>query len=206
MTKTTLSILELEIDLPEDVSIEVAAPEATREVRVLEGPSVAIAASTIERAAIAAGFAVTRTAPRDTSLRRDQQSIYLCERVDKALIVRIEDPTAFPVAQVKGAGIRIREIDVALVADKIVPGREQHIEGSREWSADWSVFGPSAADLCGQLHAAFLALGLRDNGVWAPPEGIDRWKVEAYSPDLLLQAEVFARPDHCELQIHLVTS
>lgn len=205
MTKT-LSMFELEVALPDGVSIEVAPPEATREVRVLEGASAATVASTIERAAIAVGFAATRTAPRDTVLRRDQQALYLFQRTDATLVVRIEDPNAFPVAQVSDVGVRIREIDVAFMANKIVPGREQHIEGSREWSADWSVFGPSAADLSGQLHAAFLAMGLRGNGLWAPPEGIDRWKVEAYSADLLLQAEVFARPDHCELKIHLVTS
>lgn len=206
MIKSRLNIFELEIALPDGISVEVAPPEAMREVRVLEGTSVVPVASSVEEAAIAVGFAVTRTGPRDTLLRRDQQAIYLFQRTDNVLVVRIEDPTAFPVAQVTSAGIRIREVELPLVADTIVPGREQHIDGSREWSADWSVFGPSASELSSQLHTAFLALGLKGNGVWAPPEGIDRWKVEAYSTELLLQAEVLTRPDHCELKLHLVTS
>lgn len=199
-------IIDLEVALPSDISIEIGSPEGMREVRVLKGASVSTVASAIEVAATAAGFAPIRATPRDLLLRRDAQAIYLFQQTDTTLVVRVEDPAVFPVSRVNDLGVQIHDIDLGIVATRIVPGREQHISGSHEWSADWTIFGRSAEDLSVQLQAAFLKLGLQSNGVWAPPEGMDRWKVEAYSAERLLQAEIFAKPDRCELKIHLVTS
>jgi hypothetical protein len=201
-----LMLLDFKLPLPEGMTISSAPPDQTREVRILEGaPSAAVAAA-IESAAIRAGFAITRTSSRDTLLRRDDQAIYLFQRSELTLIVRFEDPRAFPVAGVLEGGVRIHDLEFTLKAEKILPGRERHLEGSREWSADWTVFGPSAAELTEQLQRAFIRIGLRANGIWAPAEGMNRWKVEASSPERLLQAEVFSEPDSCKVKIHLVTN
>lgn len=120
--------------------------------------------------------------------------------------MNVDDPDALPLAQVFKDGIGLGGIVLPIPEGaRVEPGREKYDPGSTSWTAEWRVYDCAAAELASRMHDALVRMGLRPGGVWQPPKGgIQRWKVEAYSVQRLVQAGITEAEGHLDLILDVI--
>jgi hypothetical protein len=202
---THIKLIDCDVMLPPDVVLSTEPPSECRVLHTLEGASVLEVQAAIEQAAASRGYAIRRLGS-DSLLERNGQRIEIFATSPSRLRIRVDDPEGLPYSSITEDGISIGGVSIALRgAPAIQSGRERHDEGSTSWTAEWRVHGKKADELASEVHESLLQQGLRSNGVWAPPKGgIQRWRVEAYSPQRLVKATISDEGEYLALSVTLV--
>lgn len=183
-----LSLFDLTAPVDDAIVTERPPQEASRVV-VVDGPGVARLADTLAETAAAAGFEVRRSDGGSWTYERHGQRAQVLLGANR-LGITYTDDAWFPPATLDEGGLGIAGLTVPIDTRGFTPGLARHLPGTNTWISDWRVSDRSPEPLCFELHAALLRLAPRSNGVWPPPRGSTRWRVEAYSDDLLFQAVV----------------
>ena len=203
---THIRLIDCDVMLPPDVVLSTEPPSEGRVLHTLEGASVREVQAAIEQAAASRGYAIRRLGS-DSLLERNGQRIELFATSPSRLRIRVDDPEGLPYSSITEDGILIGGVTIALRgAPAIQSGRERHDEGSTSWTAEWRVRGDkTAGELASEVHESLLQQGLRSNGIWPPPQnGIQQWRVEAYSSQRLVKASISDEGEYLALSVTLI--
>jgi hypothetical protein len=200
-----LQLIDIEINIPEDVQWTTDPPEECKIFHTLDGQSVHSVRTTLENRALERGYDLRRT-EHASYLQRGEQRIEVHQIHPTRIGIRVDDAYSLPTSQVSSGGIILAGISLPLPdGAEIEPGRERHDPGSTSWCAEWRIRNSRAAEVASLIHDALIQRKLRSGGLWSPPEhGIRRWKVEAYSPQQLVQAVITDEGDYLSLSLTLI--
>jgi hypothetical protein len=200
---TTLRIIDMDVHVPDGVRLATDSPQECRIVHTLDGTSVYNMRVALEGEAVTRGYELRRT-DRASYLQRGERRVEIYQISPTRLGIRVDDAEALPFSRVSARGISLAGLALPLPEGaRVKPGRERHDPGSESWSAEWYVYDVNAAEVASLVHDTLIQGGLKSGGVWPPPKGgIQRWKVEAYSPQQLVQMGITDEGDH--LNLHLV--
>ena len=202
---THIRLIDFDVMLPPDVALSTEPPNECRISHTLKGGSLPEARAAIEQTAVSRGYAMRRLGS-DSLLELNGQRIEIFAPGPARLRVRVDDAESLPPSKVAANSILIGKLSISLrSATAIQPRRERHDQGSTSWTAEWRVHGEKADELASEVHEALVQQGLRSNGIWPPPKGgIQRWRVEAYSPHQLVKASISDDGDSLILSVTLV--
>lgn len=199
-----LTLIDVQIQVPDDVAADEHQPEAGVVHYRLSGPSVVQVRKDVEVAAVALGYKMQH-APEASHLIRGCQRINIVVPDPLQLDITVENPETLPRAQADERGIVLGRLTLEVKSTRIVAQKERHAEKSTSWNGEWHVYGTSVQELSSEIHARLVQHGLHSTGVWSPPkDGIQRWHIEAYSPLQLVKVYIKDEGGYLDLNITLV--
>lgn len=203
----TLRIIDIDVEIPDDTKLTTDPPEQCRVFHTLDGASAPKLHLMLEKMAEARGYALRRT-DRASYLRRGERRIEIHQISPTRLGVRIDDAEDLPLSQVFESGVGLADITVPVPGGALIePCRERHDPSSSSWSAEWRIRHSTASEVATLMHDSLTHMGLRSGGLWPPPSGgVRRWKVEAYSAQVLVQAGITEAGDHLLLELNVIRS
>lgn len=202
-----LKLIDFDVLLPPDVELITEPPNECVIDHQLDGASVAKIREDIEKAAVEHGYTLHDADARGSRLQRGERIIRICASSPSRVFVSVDDVEALPFSQVTPKGIRLGSLALPVTgAARIEPGRERHDQDSRNWVAEWRIYGKKASELATEIHDALLRRPLSSGGIWPPPRGgIPRWHVEASSPKELVQVGITEEGESLAVHITLIT-